>query len=98
MMLFLHYFWMALYFLIAVAVVVFVNSAFRLAIVARFPAVEHDHPVLSGIANVVISLLLFWLAFSYESLLWGTAATLALLVLVWFRFNGRWLRIFMGSN
>ena len=87
MTLFLHYFWMALQFLIPLAVVILVNQAFRFAIVLRFPAGERDHSFLSGIADVAISALLFWLAFWHEPLVWGIAAALVLIALGWIRFN-----------
>ena len=87
MTLLLHYFWMALQFLIPLAVVILVNQAFRFAIVLRFPAGERDHSFLSGIADVVISVVLFWLAFWRLPLFLGIAAALVLIALGWIRFN-----------
>jgi hypothetical protein len=90
---FLHYFWLAIQSLIALAVVLLVNATSRIAIISYLPNVENDHPFLSGIANFVECVWLF--GFWPERLFWGIAAALVLLALGLIRFKWimmGWLR------
>jgi len=90
---FLHYFLLAIQFLIALAVVLLVNVTSRIAIISYLPNVEGDHPFLSGIASVVECVWLF--GFWPERLFWGIAAALVLVALGLIRFKWimmGWLR------